>query len=165
MHTIAQRMREVEHQGDDARRDLIEILMSALNTPIDREDLFRLSRSIDDVLDNLRDFMREVKLFLPFDTSICAPLIPPLREGLLALKGALSGLDSKDSLVADNTLIARKAVNSVRQSYQLALASVFSTQLSNETLKQKEVLRRLDVAGLRLSEAADALADGWLKRS
>ena len=38
-------------------------LAGVLVTPVDREDLFRLSRSIDDVLDNLRDFVREWDLY------------------------------------------------------------------------------------------------------
>src|SRR5690625_4357254 len=54
---------DIEHQGDDSRAALISELSRALTTPIDREDLFRLSSSIDDILDNLRDFVREHDLF------------------------------------------------------------------------------------------------------
>src|SRR5690606_16400876 len=54
-----EQMRTIEHLGDEERRLLVEELESALITPIDREDLFRLSRSIDDVLDSLPQFVRE----------------------------------------------------------------------------------------------------------
>ena len=56
-------MREIEHEGDNQRALLVAELSRALITPIDREDLFRLSRAIDDVLDNLRDFFREWDLY------------------------------------------------------------------------------------------------------
>ena len=54
---------EIEHRGDTLRGKLVTQLATVLVAPIDREDLFRLSRSIDDVLDNLRDFVREWDLW------------------------------------------------------------------------------------------------------
>ena len=58
-----ERMAEIEHGGDVLRGELVTKLAGVLVSPIDREDLFRLSRSIDDVLDNLRDFVREWDLY------------------------------------------------------------------------------------------------------
>ena len=57
------RMAEIEHRGDAMRGELVRRLEGVLVAPIDDEDLFRLSRSIDDVLDNLRDFVREWDLY------------------------------------------------------------------------------------------------------
>ena len=54
---------EIEHRGDTMRAELVTRLAGVLVAPIDREDLFRLSRSIDDVLDNLRDFVHEWDLY------------------------------------------------------------------------------------------------------
>ena len=48
---------DLEHRGDELRSHLVTVLTHALVTPIDREDIYRLSRSIDDVLDGLRDFV------------------------------------------------------------------------------------------------------------
>ena len=53
-----ERIAEIEQRGDAMRAELVTRLSGVLVAPIDREDLFRLSRSIDDVLDNLRDFVR-----------------------------------------------------------------------------------------------------------
>ena len=71
-------MREVEHDGDEARAELVATLGQVLSTPIDAEDMFRLSRSIDDVLDNLRDFVREVDLTAPRTLASPCPLALPL---------------------------------------------------------------------------------------
>lgn len=38
-------------------------------------------------------------------------------------------------------------------------------EVTPQMLKRRELLRRLDVVGLRLGEAADALADGAVKHS
>lgn len=157
-------MRAVEHRGDRARAALVSALAGAFSTPIDREDLFRVSRSTDDVLDNLRDFLREVRLFMPCDLRSCKPLLAPVRDGLEHLRVGVSSMGGDGTLVEPSTLATRKAGTAVRRCYEEGLAQLFVEPISSDTLKQREFLRRLDVVGLRLTEAADALADGWLKR-
>lgn len=159
------RMGDIEHDGDDQRAELIEELSRALTTPIDREDLFRLSRSIDDVLDNLRDFIRELDLFALEDCSSFAPLVQALSTGADALRTAVGYLLERPAEVARACKDAKKHGNELRRLYQHALADLYHGQLTMETLKHRDLLRRLDVVGLRLGEAADVLADGVMKRS
>src|SRR3990172_5450012 len=47
----AARVRDFERSADEVRRILIDELNRTFVTPIDREDLFALSRVVDDVLD------------------------------------------------------------------------------------------------------------------
>ena len=162
--TIRARVRFIEEAGGGARSELVMALSSAFSTPIDREDLFRLSRSIDDVLDNLRDFLREVRLFAPDDPLSCGPLVSPVHEGLRHLREAVLSLGHDGSSVEASTAAARRAGTAIRREYEDAVAELFRRPISSEILKQREILRRLDVVGLRLSEATDVLADGWLKR-
>ena len=158
-------MREVEHDGDEARAGLVATLGRVLTTPIDAEDMYRLSRSIDDVLDNLRDFVREVDLYRPERLGFALPLTQTLVEGVGCLRPALEQLDGPRSRARQAALATRKAAGQVRRLYRQQLAELLNGPLDNETLKHRELLRRLDVVGLRLGEAADALADGVLKRS
>jgi len=158
-------MRRLEHDGDDARAELVAELGRVLATPVDAEDLFRLSRSIDDVLDNLRDFVREVDLYQPERLGSALPLTQAIVAGLESLRPALAELTGPRDAARHATLITKKAAGQTRRLYQQQLAELFSAPFDGETLKQRELLRRLDVVALRLSEAADALADGALKRS
>lgn len=162
---LLDRMSEVERAGDARRTELIEELSHALTTPIDREDLFRVSRSIDDVLDNLRDFAREFDWFAPQDLSRLASPLEALVDGLGALGSAVETLVDHPDRVTEASRSAKKYGNELRRRYQWALADLFADHLSMDTLKQRDLLRRLDVVGLRLGEAADALADGAMKRS
>jgi uncharacterized protein Yka (UPF0111/DUF47 family) len=165
LEETAGRMERLEHAGDAARAELVRNLSRVLVTPIDREDLFRVSRSVDDVLDNLRDFLREARLFRSERLSACAPLLPPLLDALERLSEAVDDLHlARGDEVNRRSLAARKAGNQIRRSFDEALAALFSEPLGPETLKVRELLRRLDVVGLRIVEATDALADGWLKR-
>jgi hypothetical protein len=158
-------MRAVEHEGDRSRAELVERLGRSLVTPIDREDLFRLSRSVDDVLDNLRDFVREADLFGVGQDDMCVPLIEGIVDGVEALGGAVAKINAAPDDVGPATVVAKRASNRIRRGYQEAVAELLNdTELDRTLLKRRELLRRLDVVGLRLGEAADALADGLLKR-
>jgi predicted phosphate transport protein (TIGR00153 family) len=48
---LARQVSEMEGQADEVRRILIDELNRTFVTPIDREDIFALSGSVDDVLD------------------------------------------------------------------------------------------------------------------
>lgn len=89
-----EQMRAIEHLGDEERRRLVEELRSALVTPIDREDLFRLSRSIDDVLDSLRDFVQESHLYQVPDQIRFSPMLDQVIVGIDALEDAVRNLAS-----------------------------------------------------------------------
>ncbi len=159
-----QHLEELEHEGDRLRGELARELSRRIATPIDREDLFRLSRSLDDVLDNLRDFQREEALFAPAAPEIFVPILEAAATSIAELHAAVDALALDANEITRRTLAARRAGNQVRRLYDEALRDLFATELSMETLKQRELLRRLDVVGLRLREAADALADAAVKR-
>jgi hypothetical protein len=154
----------LEHQGDAIRAELVHLLGRSLVTPLDREDLFRVSRSFDDVLDNLRDLVREGESFQPQQTDVVVPVMAALIEALTAIRAAVDGLEHAPDQIAGRALSAKKAINGVRRSYGQQLGLLFAGDLSRDTLKVRELLRRLDVAGLRLGEAADALSDAAVKR-
>ena len=48
---VAKRLIQVEKEADEVRRILIDELNRSFVTPIDREDIFALSLTIDDILD------------------------------------------------------------------------------------------------------------------
>ncbi|MBI3995072.1 MAG: DUF47 family protein, partial [Nitrospirae bacterium] len=47
----AEAILQVEHQGDTITHDIVHKLNQTFITPIDREDIYALSSSLDDVLD------------------------------------------------------------------------------------------------------------------
>ncbi len=160
-----QTIEDLEHVGDRCRADLIRELSGALTTPIDHEDLFRLSRSIDDVLDNVRDFTHETQLYEPADVRVFDGILDALARGTDGLRQAVARLVQSPQAVLDASWAPKHGATLVRTQYEQAMAELLHRPLTLDTLRVRELLRRLDIAGLRLSEAADTLADGALKRS
>lgn len=157
-------MADIEHRGDAARRRLVEQLSLSLVTPIDREDLFRLSRAIDDVLDNLRDFAREDDLFQVADRHFAEPIVDALIEGIDGLATAVDALDGTPENLTEVALVVRRDAGQVRRLYHRTLATLFEGPIDGEAMRKQELLHRLEVVGRSLGEAADALADGAVKR-
>ena len=116
-------------------------------------------------MDNLRDFLREAELFEPVDLEPFRRVMPPVLEALTSLRQASAVLVKLSPEVSLQSLAARKASNAVRREYEIVLAGLFADPTGPGVLKQRELVRRLDVVGLRVAEAADALADGYIKRA
>lgn len=75
-------------------------------------------------------------------------------------RGPRDGVATRDLLdVRENCLTARKEAGHVRRAYVERLTQTVSAELTMETLKTRELLRRLDVIGPRICEGADALLD------
>lgn len=156
---------EIEHRGDGHRRELIVELSATLAPPIDREDLFRLSRSVDDVLDNLQDLVREMDLFGVDHEPLLVPALDGVADGLGRLHDGVAALVDEPGRAQDQARTAKK--NDVRRSFERALAELLPDDdaVTGHHMKRRQLLRRIDVVGLRLGEAADALADGVVKRN
>lgn len=158
-------LHEIEHEQDNHRDDLVAELAAVLAPPMDREDLVRLSRSVDDVLANLVDLNREMHLF-GFESS--ARLVAPLEgvgEGLGHLRDGIEHLVTDTEAAQQSAREAKH--NGIRAAYQEAVADLLDGDepVTTGQVKQRIVLRRVDVIGLRLGEAADALLDGTIKRN
>jgi hypothetical protein len=152
----------IEHEGDAWRAHVVDSLTRALTSYLDREDLFTYSRAVDDVLDNLRDFVREVDLYGVTPGPDWVLVLEQIRDGVRALRAATECLRQDVRRVSVAALAAKKTP--VRATYQAAMARLLAEPLDDSTLRRREVLRRLDIVGLRLSEAADHLATAAIKR-
>jgi uncharacterized protein len=146
----------------------VDGLSGALVTPIDREDLYRLSRAIDDILDDLRDFSREWDLYGLPGQEMFQPLLDEALAALRAMGRAARRIATDPASITEDALKAKKSGNRIRRSYQYAIADLLDGRdavVTVEMLKMRELLRRLDIVGMRITQAADVLADAAVKRS
>ena len=56
-------IKEIEHAGDAITRDLITLLNTQYVTPFDREDIYALATTIDDVVDNIEEASDLLELY------------------------------------------------------------------------------------------------------
>ncbi|GAA3219936.1 DUF47 family protein [Pseudonocardia petroleophila] len=60
---LAQRVKDAEHAGDTVTHEIMVKLNSTFVTPFDREDIYRLASSLDDVLDFIEEAADRIVLY------------------------------------------------------------------------------------------------------
>ncbi|MEP6599036.1 MAG: DUF47 family protein [Actinomycetota bacterium] len=148
---IAAAMRDCEHAGDDITHRILRQLNRSFVTPFDRDDIYRLASSLDDVV----DAMDEVTDFIV--VAEVAPL-PPFTEEQIRLvqRGAIETAEAMSRLQTLQDLEpywieVNRLENEADRVYRKQLSKLFSGEY--------DVLRLLklrQVADL-LEQAADAL--------
>ena len=86
IEAVANRLKPIETEADDVCRRLYEEIDRTFVTPIDREDLARLTRALDTVVDGMEHTAAFAALYR-FEA-----LTPPMRE-LVRQKDMLFGLE------------------------------------------------------------------------
>ena len=151
-----------EKQADEVRRILIEELTNTFVTPYDREDIYTLSRAIDDVLDYAYSTVSEMALFEVRATSHMLKMASLLRDAGGELMLAVTRLQQHGKVASEHMRRAKKLENKVEAEYRLALAAMFKdvTDVKQvvDVMKMREVYRHLSNAADRVDEAANVIA-------
>jgi predicted phosphate transport protein (TIGR00153 family) len=166
----ARRITAVEKNADEIRRILVEELMKTFITPIDREDIFTLSREIDDVLDYANTTVDEMEVLDVNTTEYMEKMAVLLRDASLEIKQAVERLQDRHYNVANEHARRAKALeNQVESVYRQALADLFcgtkSVKHVVNMLKVREIYRHLSNASDREDDAANVISDIWMKTS
>ena len=56
-------MHKVEHAADEKKHEVLDALVKAFITPIEREDIIELAQDLDNVVDAIDDVMRRIYMF------------------------------------------------------------------------------------------------------
>src|SRR5512145_1417172 len=152
-----------EKEADEARRILIDELNRTFVTPFDREDIFTLSRAIDDVLDYAYSTVNEMVIFNVVATPFMQRMAALLRDAAFELLQAVDRLAEHPNVAGDHAQRAKALENRVEDVYREALAELFKCATDIEhvvwILKMREVYRHLSNAADRGDEAANVIAD------
>jgi predicted phosphate transport protein (TIGR00153 family) len=161
--TLADQLTTKEKEADEARRILIDELNRTFITPFDREDIFSLSRAIDDVLDYAYSTMTEIVIFKVKPTEYMVKISTLLRDATFEILKAVECLQEHPGVAAEHAHRAKKIENNVEKLYREALAEMFHETDDVKTIvramKLREVYRHLSNAADRGDEAANVLAD------
>ena len=159
----AQRVRQLEKQADEVRRILIDELNRTFVTPIDREDIYSLSRALDDILDDTWFTINEMDILEVEPNEYLQELAAELQMGAEEIKLAIDRLEQHPAVASTHAIRARSVRNDIETLYAKALADLFRKpkDLDNVImmLKLREIYRHLFHAGGRIGDAADIIDD------
>ena len=166
---IAEQLSLKEKEADEVRRILIDELNRSFVTPFDREDIFALSRSIDDVIDYADTTLAEMVTLKVQPTQYMLRMATLLKDAAYEIYQAVLRLQNHPNVATDHAQRAKALENRVEAVYREALADLFSgpEDLHHvvEMLKLREVYRHLSNAADRGDEAANTIADVVVKKT
>lgn len=158
-------VRNIEREADELRRILIEELDKTFVTPIDREDLFALSRAIDDVVDYANTTVDEMEIYEVKGDDHIKEMINILRKAARELNDAVKILKDYPRIASEHALKAKAYENTIEKAYHLALADLFKGSDTIYMLKMREIYRHLSNAADRGDEAANIISSIVMKHS
>jgi len=159
----AEKVTRAEKEADELRRILIDELNRTFVTPIDREDIFALSRAIDDILDYGYSTVDEMTILNVEPNSYLRRMVSLLKTATNEIYTATLRLKDHPGVANEHALRAKALENRVEDVYREALADLFSGPKDVEhvvdMLKLREIYRHLSNSADRGDEAANVITD------
>jgi predicted phosphate transport protein (TIGR00153 family) len=165
-NVLGEQMREAEHQADETTHAIIRRANSTFITPFDREDIYRLASSLDDVMDFMEETVDLVGLYelgdLPADF---APQVEVLQRATQLTAEAMPRLRTMKDL-DEYWIEINRLENQGDRSYRRIVANLFSgSYKSLEVLKLKDVVDSLEHAIDALESVANTVEQIAVKES
>ena len=162
----AQRLRALEHEADRQKGELRDELTAAFSTPLEPEDLFELSRGIDEVLNSAKNLVAEAEAMHASPDPAIAEMAAELTHGAERIEAAFGKFAENDSGGA--TALADKAIKDQRHAqhtYRRAMSALVDNPDLREVAARRELYRRLARTGDALVLVAERIWYAVLKES
>lgn len=163
---IHKKMRDCEHRGDEITHAIMRRLNESFITPFDREDIYRLASTLDDVLDYM-DAAAELVLLYKIDTlpRDVAKQVDVLERAAELTAEAMPQLRSMKDL-AEYWIEINRLENRADDVYRRLLAELFGGDYDALTvLKLREVIEQLESAADAFEHVANTVETIAVKES
>jgi predicted phosphate transport protein (TIGR00153 family) len=160
----ADEIKEVEHKCDFLTHDVIQRLNRTFVTPLDREDIHALARSLDDVMDAIDDAAALVRLYrldsVRFGARELAHIITASTDQVRLAVGALEAHKG----LTTHAIEINRLENEADRVHQLAVSRLFDDEGDPIlVIKWKEALDFLEDATDRCEDVANVLEGVMVK--
>lgn len=154
----ADEIKEVEHKCDFLTHEVIQRLHKTFVTPLDREDIHALARSLDDVIDAIDDCAGIVRLYqIAVVRSDARELSRIIKASTIQVVSAMKALGKKQGISGCAVEINRLE-NEADRAHQAGLRRLFEEEKDAiQIIKWKEILDLLEGATDRCEDVANVL--------
>jgi hypothetical protein len=154
----ADEIKEVEHKCDFLTHEVIQRLHKTFVTPLDREDIHSLARSLDDVIDAIDDSAGVIRLYqiskVRSDARDLSRIIKASTEQVVSAMKALG----KKQGISTAAVEINRLENEADRAHQIALRRLFEEEKDPiQIIKWKEILDFLEAATDRCEDVANVL--------
>jgi hypothetical protein len=161
----AEKIDTLEREADDLRRILIDQLNRTLITPFDREDIYALSRAVDDIIDAAAITIEEIQVFKVGADRALIEMTRVLENGTLEIFDALKNLKEFPAVALEHVKRAKATENQIHHIYLRSLCELYDDPSHSPgfMLKMREIYRHLNRSADSCDEAANIISDIIIK--
>ena len=154
----ADEIKEVEHKCDFLTHEIIQRLNRTFVTPLDREDIHELARSLDDVMDAIDASATILKLYhIDSVRPGARELARLVLDSTQQLVGAVKALENRRG-VAECAVEINRLENEADRAHQAAVQALFADERDAVVIiKWKEIFDFLEQATDRCEDVANVL--------
>lgn len=160
------RLRVCEHRADDHKRELRRALTTAFLTPLEPEDIFELSRGLDEVLNAAKNTVREAEVMGATPDAAMLAMAEQLAQGTRELVVAFADLrPDRAAAATDAADAAVKAQRHLEHIYRAAMSALIEVEDLHVVTARRELYRRLARTGDELVTVAERVWYAVLKQT
>lgn len=164
-----QKIKDIEHQGDDVTHTIFAKLKTSFITPIDREDIHELASGLDDILDCIEGAARRLSHFKVADTTPeLKQLVDVIDDAVHQVYQAVNHLERLEDTEKFCTEI-NKLENKADEICHRATSSLFEKAEKVEDIKNlimwKDIYGRLEIAADRCEDVANVIEGIQIKNA
>jgi hypothetical protein len=162
------KIKEIEHKGDELVHHISDELTKTFVTPIDHDDISKLTSRLDDILDFIeaashRMWSYEIKTVPPEMVKLTQVILASSKEVNHAVKD-LRNFKKKNEILTHFIEINRLE-NVGDDITHVAVAALFKKYDAVDIIKLKEIYEYLEEATDKCEDAADVIKDIFMKNS
>ena len=165
---IAQKIKEIEHQGDDLTHELIKKLDQTFVTPLDREDIYMLAGVIDDVMDLIEAVADRLVLFkITQPTPAAQELARLIQQAMEEICRGVALLGAKrQGIIYQHCVEIKRIEEQADQLNREAIGHLFDEERDPiSVIKWNEIYEFLEEATDRCEDVANILESIVLKHA
>jgi len=164
---LAPRLKEVEHEADEATHAIIHKVNTSFVTPFDHEDIVELAASLDDCTDHMESVGQTVVLYrmnglMPAVTDLMQVIVRMAELTAEAMPRLATMKKLRDYWVEINRL-----ENEGDAIYRGLLRDLFGGEVTDpvEIIKHKDIIERLEMAADAFEQVAHRVESIAIKES
>ena len=161
-----QRIKSIEHACDDLTHSVATRLNQSFITPFDREDIYMMSKALDDVVDLIDGAARAVVMYDIHETTEAAKQLAGIIQRMAVQLNEIVSVLQKPKGVTERLVELHRLENEGDDVYQRAVGALFHENRDPlEVIKWKDVYEKLEAAIDRSENVANIIEGVIIKRS
>lgn len=161
-------VKNLEHSADKVTHDISAKMRHVFITPIDREDFFLLTTSLDDCVDDIQDVVMSLKLYhasigskLPLRM---ADILVEMSSEMIVLFRLLKDIDKNETEIAERTRKINALESEGDEIYRNAISDLFDgTHEVMEIIRWKEIMEAMEDTANRAEKVGNLIKEVVMK--